>query len=413
MSTPDARLSHDAYLKRPYFTELDGLRAISVLLVIATHLYDPYANWGWMAGWRGVSIFFVLSGYLITTLALREEAERGRLSLSAFYVRRCLRILPLYYVALAMYCGLVYLSGLSPHLRGPLTEAMPYYLLYLQEVPFTLCKLGVMDNLVFGHTWTLGVEEKFYLLWPLLAFVGWRLVPHKRPARTALLALVLAVVPALLTPWGLWPRIIGRTIFPYSSLLVGCLLAMLLHDPGWYARLRVLGKGAWTLITLAALLALHFASPWVSGTVGDLVNVGYSLAVAALLVCMLTADGPLQRAMRWRPLVEVGRLSYAMYLMHMLALYGVYRVLPTPWVAATAGLLVFSLTTAGTIALAWLTSVTVEQPLIAVGRRWSKAILARTAPEKKASAVVPAPRPSRLAERLLPARREEPVPVQS
>ncbi len=174
MSCDATAKTHGAYLGRKYFSELDGLRALSVLLVINVHLYDSQRNWWWVSGYRGVTIFFVLSGYLITTLALREEGQQGCLSLAAFYVRRCFRIFPLYYVTLALYCLLIYGVSISPHLREPLWDALPYYLLYLQEIPFCLWKILSERDLVFAQSWTLGAEEKFYLLWPLLAFVVWR-----------------------------------------------------------------------------------------------------------------------------------------------------------------------------------------------------------------------------------------------
>ena len=85
----------DSYLGRSYIPELDGLRAISVLLVISAHMKDRWA-WNWLDGAQGVAVFFVLSGYLITMLALREEAREGFVSLKAFYIRRICRILPLY-----------------------------------------------------------------------------------------------------------------------------------------------------------------------------------------------------------------------------------------------------------------------------------------------------------------------------
>src|SRR4051812_1063795 len=97
-----------AYRARRYFPELDGLRALCVLLVITVHMYDSQTLWAWLAGTRGVTVFFVLSGFLITTLGLREEAERGSVALGAFYVRRCCRLLPLYFVTLAAYGVLIF-----------------------------------------------------------------------------------------------------------------------------------------------------------------------------------------------------------------------------------------------------------------------------------------------------------------
>src|ERR687894_2959545 len=98
---PARPLTHPDYLARAYAPELDGLRAVAVLLVIAVHV--SWEAFSILSGYLGVTVFFVLSGYLITTLGLREEATRGRLHLGAFYVRRTFRIFPLYYLTLAGY----------------------------------------------------------------------------------------------------------------------------------------------------------------------------------------------------------------------------------------------------------------------------------------------------------------------
>jgi peptidoglycan/LPS O-acetylase OafA/YrhL len=379
MSHEKTRTAHDSYLERSYFPELDGLRAISVLLVISVHLYDAKERWMWLAGYRGVTIFFVLSGYLITTLALREEARYGRLSLAAFYVRRSFRIFPLYYFTLAVYCLLILGLGISANLRDPLKDALPYYLLYWQEVPFCLWQVLTTRDLVFIQSWTLGAEEKFYLLWPLLAFVLWRGNGRRRLLGTASLAVGLAVVPAILTPFGPVPRVIGRMLFCYCSLLTGCLLAFLLHDRVWFYRLRRLGGAAITA-ALLLLLAAHFATPLVSNpSLADGVNVLYTLAVGLFLACLLVDDGPLQRLLRWRPLVGIGRLSYGMYLLHMLAMAAVYRLLPASRLGVAGSILVYFLTSVLSMALAWLMYCTLESFGINLGRRWSRRIIERAA----------------------------------
>src|SRR3984957_16383808 len=173
------QLTRADYERRKYLPELDGLRAISVLLVVTVHLHDFEAVWKWLAGWQGVTVFFVLSGYLITTLSLREEGQGGAVSLAAFYVRRSLRIFPLYYLVLAAYCGLIFGLGLNPEKKFLLSGAMPYYLLYFQEVPFFYGlpgESGIVQhaNIPFYQSWSLGIEEKFYLVWSVLAFVLWR-----------------------------------------------------------------------------------------------------------------------------------------------------------------------------------------------------------------------------------------------
>ena len=116
-------LSHTNFRAERYFTPLDGVRAVAVLLVAFVH---TRGNWHWLGGWNGVTMFFVLSGYLITTLALREEDMSGALDRGAFYVRRCFRILPLYVVALTLFVTLdLGLGFASEPARNRLLEGLP------------------------------------------------------------------------------------------------------------------------------------------------------------------------------------------------------------------------------------------------------------------------------------------------
>ena len=93
-------------------------------MVVTVHMKDRV--WGWLAGGLGVTIFFVLSGYLITRLALAEERDRASLNKRAFFVRRALRLFPLYYAVLAVYCALILGLGISPEKRGPFASSLPY-----------------------------------------------------------------------------------------------------------------------------------------------------------------------------------------------------------------------------------------------------------------------------------------------
>src|SRR5262249_24862992 len=150
---------------RKYLPELDGLRAVSVLLVVSVHMHDRV--WDWLAGGSGVTVFFVLSGYLITTLSLREEGQFGSLHLTAFYIRRCFRIFPMYYAVLVAYCLLILIVHIDYDRKAQMLQgALPWYLVYMQEVPFFY---GVPDaggvlqksNVPFYQSWSLGIEEKF------------------------------------------------------------------------------------------------------------------------------------------------------------------------------------------------------------------------------------------------------------
>jgi peptidoglycan/LPS O-acetylase OafA/YrhL len=373
--------SYADYQSRKYLPELDGLRAISVLLVVSVHLHDFEAVWKWLAGWQGVTVFFVLSGYLITTLSLREEAQRGGVSLAAFYVRRSLRIFPLYYLILAAYCVLIFGLGLNPEKRFLLSGAMPYYLLYFQEVPFFYGlpgESGVIQhaNIPFYQSWSLGIEEKFYLVWPVLAFVLWRGRSVLRLEGSAALVLLFALVPPLFTLAGYEPA--AAVLFPYYPILAGCLIAVLLQDKTWYERLKFLGTQAWTVATLALFVALHLARPQIPGnapTLAYLCDTAYTLAVTAFLASILLGEGRVQKALRWEPLVSVGKLSYAIYLVHILCLNVAQRVFPPHSGRVAISIGAYVLTCVIAIAVAKFLAAVVEKPCIEIGRRWSKRIL--------------------------------------
>ncbi len=170
------------YLGRRYFGSLDGLRCLCILAVIWHHspLMDPASPVQLLArGFVGVDMFFVLSGFLITTLLLREERDSGTISLSAFYWRRALRILPAYLLLLSA-MSLYWIGVKGQHDLLPL---VPYYLLFLAN--FLLAQIPLMSV-----TWSLSVEEQFYLLWPLtmllLPLLAWR--------RIALLVALIVVL---------------------------------------------------------------------------------------------------------------------------------------------------------------------------------------------------------------------------
>jgi peptidoglycan/LPS O-acetylase OafA/YrhL len=362
-------ISHNAYLGRTYIPELDGLRALSVLLVVSVHMYDAAQMWHWLCGGLGVTIFFLLSGYLITSLALREEDRRGSVSLGAFYVRRSLRIFPLYYCVLGLYAVLLLGLGVSPHLAPAFREALPAYLLYFQEVPFYRHLVGGVD-LPFFHSWSLGIEEKFYLVWPLLAFVLWRGRPGRRRRAAALVTAAFALGPVVLALAVPELRLLGRCLSSYAPILAGCLLALLLHEGRWFARLHWLGRQ--TALTGTLFAAAHFSRPWLPECPAPFGwDVVYWLAGAAFLTSVLLGDGPVQRLLRSRGLVFVGKLSYGIYLIHIFGIAAAHRLVPAGGVPA------YVLACLLSTAAAWVLSLVIERPCIELGRRWSRRLLDR------------------------------------
>ena len=178
MSSTSRIPRYDEWRATRYFSGLEGLRAVAALLVVFHHA-RTHRLWGALEGWNGVTLFFVLSGFLITTLALREEDEHGALRWRAFVIRRGFRILPIYFASLALYAVVMFSVGLGGSHRSVFTHALPWYLSPFPEVPFF-----TKTHIVFSLAWSLGIEEKFYLLWPLLAFVvGLDLCSHHDDAR--------------------------------------------------------------------------------------------------------------------------------------------------------------------------------------------------------------------------------------
>src|SRR6266545_3183390 len=149
----DTRSRLQDSLTSTHIPALDGMRAVAVFLVIFYHF-----GFDWVPGAHGVMIFFVLSGFLITRLLLLENEKFGRISLKAFYLRRVLRIFPAFYCYWGILVAFLLLTGkqiLWPHAWSALSYLSNYYV-----------ALNGDPNNGFSHTWSLGIEEQFYLLWP-------------------------------------------------------------------------------------------------------------------------------------------------------------------------------------------------------------------------------------------------------
>jgi peptidoglycan/LPS O-acetylase OafA/YrhL len=354
-------LTYDEYRSTRYFRALDGLRAVSILLVVIFH--SNSALWTSLQGWLGVGIFFVLSGYLITTLCLREEEDAGRLSLAGFYIRRTCRIFPLYFLVLGAYAAL-YLGLDYGHHRADLAAVLPHYLTYFNDLA------PIRPETPFPQSWSLGVEEKFYLLWPLLAFVLLR----ARPRRRLLGALGLALLPV-----ALWPFRSFAWYVPYSNIMVGCLLALCLHHRTGFRRLRVFASGLWLWLAIGALLCAHLAAVRFPSQLEYV----YPFFVAIVVVGVLLGDAPWVRLLRTRALVFVGTRAYGVYLVHLaclLAWIAVLRHVGVSFDAAgrpagegrlAATLVLFALGTVSSLIVAHLLYRIVERPFIALGRRRS------------------------------------------
>ena len=250
-----------------------------------------------------MTLFFVMSGFLITTLLLREEAETGRVSLRAFLVRRAFRIFPLYYLALAVFGVLAVGFGLGAT-AGSFLPNLALYATYNGEFG---------SGGLFSHSWSLGVEEKFYLLWPVLAFG----IPLLRRRRTT-----LAVVAVLVTVLcGFLPALGYLAV--YAPIMRGCVLGVLMHSPRTFALVEPLGRPVPATVAVAAL-----AAGILLDSSDGLVHTGVGLLAALALPAFVLGPYRLRRRVLLSPALRyVGTRSYAVYLFHPLVKNATGRLL--------------------------------------------------------------------------------------
>jgi peptidoglycan/LPS O-acetylase OafA/YrhL len=306
---------------------LDGVRAVSILLVVVSHLIGtrgfPVTTTPLLdLGDLGVRVFFVLSGFLITGLLLSEWGRTARIDLRAFYVRRTLRIFPAFYAYLAV-LALLALAGAVTLRGGDLLRAATYTINYS----------STHDWLV-GHAWSLAVEEQFYLTWPLLLL--W-LTPARAPLG-ALAAIALAPAMRVLL-MALPDGTIGLQAFVGASfetmadaIATGALLA-LVRDRlwTWAPYRRLVGTGWALLLPVVGLTAgsLRWWGPWVSpGVDWVLSGVHAAVGITVLNLCIAMGidrvvrihDGPLGRLLNQRQVAFLGTLSYSVYIWQQLFL---------------------------------------------------------------------------------------------
>ena len=340
--------SRDWFL--PYNPALDGLRAIAIALVILSHAHVPHVD----GAFFGVDLFFVLSGYLISSLLLIEIRQTDRIDLWRFYRRRFFRLMPALLAFLAAYCLIAPLIWPD---NGEWYQDAVVSALYLAD--YGIAFFDSPDSLL--HMWSLSVEEHYYLLWPIALLALTRLAPRGALWRSVGMLFLLA--------WGwrtfwVWQgqqfyEVFFRFDTRATGLLAGSLLAALRQDrPAWFQRLGAHVRwGPWLL----ALAPLWIGLKWDDMNVMVWAMPLVELTSLALLLAVLPAPGDaatgaaaprgwIYTLLSYPALVKIGQLSYAIYLWH----YPIVRVLRAyldwPWVVLLGGLL-----SALMAQLSWLT----------------------------------------------------------
>ena len=313
---PVAALSRDS--ATGYRPALDGIRAVAVLSVMAYHFGYRWAPGGFL----GVDVFFVLSGYLITSLLLAERARTGRIALREFWLRRARRLLPALFVmliAVSVWIGL----NAAPFELAMRREDLLWTLFYGSNWHFIASGQDYFAQYVSAsplrHTWSLAIEEQFYIAWPLLV-AGALWIGRRRPAVLAAVCIVGIAVSgaamALLFEPGDPSRAYYGTDARAHQLLIGALLAVLMSRQDLRTRFR----RAAVIIAPVAALALLVAFATVRDQ-GSAYYHGLSVLLAVTTAALVWAievnpRQPVGRVLSLRPVAWVGQLSYGLYLWH-------------------------------------------------------------------------------------------------
>lgn len=285
---------------------LDGIRAISIVLVLLVHALVPEAQGGIV----GVDVFFVLSGFLITSLLINEWDRRSRIFVRGFYVRRALRLFPALAAAILLALALGHL---------PLAS-LPFVVFYVGDIARTLHVNGLGS---LSPTWSLSVEEQFYLLWPLILIAVLRrgLQRERVAALLAVLGLADMVYRAALlsTGAGYIPRVTTGPDTRVDGLLIGCALAFWIASRAGRPLER---RENWAL---DGLVIVGLVATWVvvnrgSGANYATLEVGIPIAVFTAAAIIVAVVYGCARALLWAlelpALRWLGRRSYGIYLYH-------------------------------------------------------------------------------------------------
>ncbi|MGH9775406.1 MAG: acyltransferase family protein [Candidatus Acidiferrales bacterium] len=329
---------------------LDGMRALAVFLVIFYHF-----GFAAIPGGLGVLGFFVLSGFLITWLLLKENDKQGTISLSNFYIRRVLRIFPAFY---AYWIGVVLLMLIAGR-HVPWRSALSSFF-YLGNYYNAIVRPA--DSFV-SHTWSLAIEEQFYLLWPALLLLF----------RKDLVRLSRVILGIILFEW------IYRGILAYGfgvnqsyiynafdtrldHLMVGCLLAVQLYRGAWrpvWASIcsrTFLPVATITLLTFSVFLGAHFGTAY-----RDVIGFALDPILVAILLVQLVqfSAKPAWSWINWPWMKFLGRISYSLYLYQEITLYPARRILAGHSVA-----LQLLAAVAGTVLIATVSYYFIERPFL-------------------------------------------------
>ena len=323
MSTVDRSAGENAgfaaFLAVKRFGSLDGLRCLSILAVLwhhgGIHVDFPLFSRGQL----GVHLFFAISGFLITSLMIRERNKFGQIDLRQFYVRRSLRIFPLYYAVLLVYVAVVGLLERDTVYGREFFKNLPAFATYTSNW-FVNIEAG--ERVIFYYAWSLAAEEQFYLTWPWL-----ERYLRPIPKFTVLVSMILIVLANRLglLLWAFPDDTLGHRILwgVAPCILLGVLCAHIVHcAKGFEIAKATLGR-VWSA-PMMLLAVITFASIGFANQAWQFVI--YLSLVGLVMACTIREDNGLAKLLRLRLIVRIGVVSYGIYLMHMLCFNAVRKI---------------------------------------------------------------------------------------
>lgn len=337
-----------------YMPALDGARAIAVLMVFVIHALPESG----FPGGLGVDIFFVISGFLITRILVKEHNRTGKLDLKTFYIKRLLRLYPAFLVMVIVTVFLWWLLDVS-FVTNLIYAAVS--VTYLANIAMTVAGTGIYT---YQHTWSLAMEEQFYLLWPvlLIGLLSWKWT------RDHIILTLSVLTIASFAGWVLvGAEMPFNPLVKAGGLLFGCILAFLSDHAVW----RRTSVGMIGVLGLAVAIALEW-----SGIIDRTWSLPLATVTAGLLIMHLAyGESPVTRVLSLRPLVWIGTVSYGFYLWH----YPILLILMASF--PTIPIVRFTIALALTLVVTMLSMRFIELPALRLKDRISRRQRSEVVPE--------------------------------
>jgi len=352
--------------QRIYLPGLNGLRAIAAITVMFSHMFEPsFANWGIIPiklplFTGGVTLFFVISGFLITYLLLQEYSKAETIQVKKFYVRRILRIWPIYYAYILISIIVLYFAGLSDEI---LNARLWFYVFFTANIPF-LSSSGIW---ILVHYWSIGVEEQFYLFWPLVVKFS-----KKKLLRTVMTIMILW----LCFKYGSWIIFSNKSLVyrffavtSFQSMMIGATGAILFFRKNKLF-LRLLTKNYVQILTWCFFLGNGFFIEYIPAIIRNEIVAAFSLILII---------GQVENKLKYLSLENkifdfIGKISYGIYVIHPLVIF-LGSILWRRYVSGvnltSEYFIIYIGVCCATVLLAWLSYNYFERPFLRIKDKYA------------------------------------------